>query len=90
MSCPATAWVWVCSERFTGRTDPLLLSSCGRRCRLGSEGEGLRQQTTTACQELVQIPMLGNSPTGSSVPCLNVSVAAGVSLYEVVRQRRAK
>ena len=49
---------------------------------MGSEGDGLRQQTAQACQQLVAIPMAGR------VPCLNVSVAAGVTLFEAVRQRR--
>lgn len=49
---------------------------------LGSEGEGLRRLTRESCDRLVSIPMVGGS--GS----LNVSVAAGVLLYEVVRRRR--
>lgn len=48
---------------------------------LGSEGTGLRRLTREICDVLVQIPLLG------TVPSLNVSVAAGVCLYEAVRQR---
>ena len=48
---------------------------------MGAEGEGLRRLTREACDSLVKIPMFGH------VECLNVSVAAGVTLYEVVRQR---
>lgn len=48
---------------------------------LGAEGTGLRQLTRTHCDELLAIPQLG------SVSSLNVSVAAGVCLFEVVRQR---
>ena len=48
---------------------------------LGSEGTGLRRLTRETCDVLVQIPLLG------TVPSLNVSVAAGVCLYEAVRQR---
>ncbi len=48
---------------------------------MGAEGEGLRRLTRKACNSLVRIPMFGH------VECLNVSVAAGVVLYEAVRQR---
>lgn len=48
---------------------------------LGSEGKGMRRLTREHCDYLVKIPMQG------SISSLNVSVAAGVSLYEVVRQR---
>ena len=49
---------------------------------LGAEGAGLRRLVAERCDRLVRIPMLG------AVDSLNVSVAAGVVLYEVVRQRR--
>jgi 23S rRNA (guanosine2251-2'-O)-methyltransferase len=48
---------------------------------LGAEGDGLRQLTAKTCDELVRIPMKG------AVESLNVSVAAGVCLYEALRQR---
>lgn len=48
---------------------------------LGAEGKGLHDLVAKKCDFLVSIPMLGK------VPSLNVSVAAGVVLYEVVRQR---
>lgn len=48
---------------------------------LGAEGSGLRRLVAERCDRLVRIPMLG------AVGSLNVSVAAGVVLYEVVRQR---
>ena len=50
---------------------------------LGAEGEGLRRLTTDTCDELRHIPMAG------SIESLNVSVAAGVCLFEAVRQRAA-
>ena len=50
---------------------------------LGGEGKGLHDLVKRKCDFLVSIPMLGN------VPSLNVSVAAAVVLYEIVRQRRA-
>jgi len=48
---------------------------------LGAEGEGMRALTAKTCDELVRIPMKG------AVESLNVSVAAGVCLYEALRQR---
>ena len=48
---------------------------------LGAEGSGLRRLVRETCDRVVGIPMLG------SVDSLNVSVAAGVVLYEAVRQR---
>ena len=49
---------------------------------LGAEGAGMRQLTRKSCDRLVRIPMAG------AVESLNVSVAAGVCLFEVLRQRR--
>jgi 23S rRNA (guanosine2251-2'-O)-methyltransferase len=51
---------------------------------LGSEGAGMRRLTRDLCDFIVKLPMAG------SVSSLNVSVAAGVSLFEAVRQRRGK
>lgn len=48
---------------------------------LGAEGAGLRQLTRQTCDWVVRLPSLG------AVESLNVSVAAGMLLYEVVRQR---
>ena len=48
---------------------------------MGAEEKGLRRLTREACDLLVRLPMFGR------VESLNVSVAAGVCLYEAVRQR---
>jgi 23S rRNA (guanosine2251-2'-O)-methyltransferase len=48
---------------------------------MGAEGKGMRRLTRENCDELVKLPMAG------SVSSLNVSVATGVCLYEIVRQR---
>lgn len=48
---------------------------------LGAEEDGLRRLTSEECDFLVRFPMKGK------VECLNVSVSAGVCLYEAVRQR---
>ncbi len=50
---------------------------------MGAEGTGMRRLTREGCDFLVHVPMRG------TVPCLNVSVAAGVCLFEAVRQRLA-
>ncbi len=51
---------------------------------MGSEGRGLRRLTRECCDFAVRLPMHG------AVASLNVSVAAGIVLYEALRQRRAK
>lgn len=50
---------------------------------MGAEGSGLRRLTRENCDQLVYIPMQGQ------IQSLNVSVAAGVCLFETMRQRLA-
>ena len=77
--------IWVLG--LAGEADHLLYASDVSRHALavvmGAEGSGLRRLTRESCDELVKLPMLG------SVESLNVSVAAGVTLYEVRRQRQS-
>ena len=49
---------------------------------MGGEESGLRKGVANRCEQLVSLPMRGE------VSSLNVSVAAGICLYEVLRQRR--
>ncbi|MCU0767218.1 MAG: 23S rRNA (guanosine(2251)-2'-O)-methyltransferase RlmB [Gammaproteobacteria bacterium] len=51
---------------------------------MGGEEKGLRRLTREHCDLLVRLPMAG------TVESLNVSVAAGVALFEAVRQRRSR
>jgi 23S rRNA (guanosine2251-2'-O)-methyltransferase len=48
---------------------------------MGAEGKGMRRLTREQCDLLIKIPMAGE------VSSLNVSVATGVTLFEIVRQR---
>jgi 23S rRNA (guanosine2251-2'-O)-methyltransferase len=76
-------WVVGLDERGTQTYDTL---DYNMDCALvlGAEGKGVHDLVARKCDFLVSIPMLGK------VSSLNVSVAAGVVLYEIVRQRRAK
>jgi 23S rRNA (guanosine2251-2'-O)-methyltransferase len=76
-------WLAGLDERADkGYTEVDLTGSMG--IVLGSEGEGLHELTRKRCDFLVSIPTKG------PVRSLNVSVAAGVMLFEVVRQRNQK
>ena len=50
---------------------------------MGGEGDGLRRLTAEQCDQLIKLPMLG------AVESLNVSVATGACLYEILRSRMA-
>lgn len=65
-------------------TQSLEKASVTRSCAIvmGAEGEGMRLQTRKHCDELASIPLIG------TVDSLNVSVATGIVLYEVARQRK--
>ena len=78
------AGLWIVGADAGGaqRADEADLTG-GRCLVMGAEGAGLRELTLRNCDWLVRLPSLG------SVESLNVSVAAGMLLYEAVRQRQA-
>lgn len=51
---------------------------------IGAEGEGLSLLVQKSCDHLVSIPLAGQTPS------LNASVATGMAVYEIFRQRRSK
>lgn len=73
-------WVYGAAGEASGTLYSLDLSGSVALI-MGSEGKGLRRLTREQCDVLFNLPMAGQ------VSSLNVSVAAGVCLYEVVRQR---
>ncbi|HEY3487702.1 MAG TPA: TrmH family RNA methyltransferase, partial [Gammaproteobacteria bacterium] len=76
--------VWLTGMTDQGKTELYALDLCGPTALvLGAEGAGLRHLTLELCDYQARIPMRG------TVESLNVSVAAGICLYEVVRQRMA-
>jgi 23S rRNA (guanosine2251-2'-O)-methyltransferase len=77
--------VWVVgADQSAGRTLYDCVLTTPVALVLGGEGAGLRRLTRDSCDELVAIPMRG------TVASLNVSVAAGVALYELDRQCRQR
>jgi 23S rRNA (guanosine2251-2'-O)-methyltransferase len=74
--------IWIVG--LDGEAEAVLASvplTGGTTLVLGAEGGGLRRLTRERCDVLARIPMLG------TVESLNVSVAAGICLYEAQRQR---
>lgn len=74
--------IWVMGA--TGETDQSIFSAdltIPLAIVMGAEGTGMRRLTGEQCDFLVKIPMVGQ------VESLNVSVAAGIMIYEVFKQR---
>lgn len=74
--------VWIIGT--AGETDTCLYDvklSGSMALVMGAEGKGMRRLTRENCDQLVKLPMAG------SVSSLNVSVATGICLFEIVRQR---
>ncbi len=75
--------IWVMGA--TGETEESIFSSdltIPLVLVMGTEGTGMRRLTQQQCDFLVKIPMIGK------VESLNVSVAAGIMIYEVFKQRQ--
>jgi 23S rRNA (guanosine2251-2'-O)-methyltransferase len=78
------AGIWIAGAAGEAEATIFDIDLVGPRAwALGAEGTGLRRLTREKCDWLANIPMAG------SVESLNVSVAAGICLFETVRQRRA-
>ncbi len=74
--------VWVVGT--SGNADIALSKAALKRSLaivMGTEDKGLKRLTLEACDEIAKIPLVG------TVESLNVSVATGITLYEVMRQR---
>lgn len=77
--------VWVAGTDVSGEKDIYTQDMTGPIALVvGSEGEGMSELLKKNCDFLVKIPMLGK------IQSLNASVATGIVLYEIVRQRGQK
>lgn len=74
--------VWVYATDFDGKTPKSANLNGDIGIVIGSEGSGISRLTKELCDDVLTIPQYGN------VNSLNASVAAGIVLYEAVRQRR--
>jgi 23S rRNA (guanosine2251-2'-O)-methyltransferase len=79
------AGVWIAGTAGDGEKDLYAVDLTGPLAIvMGSEGKGLRRLTRESCDFSLRLPMRG------AVASLNVGVAAGIALYEALRQRGAK
>ena len=74
--------IWVYATDFDGKAPKSVNLSGDIAIVIGSEGEGIHRLTKQLCDDTLTIPQYGK------VNILNASVAAGIVLYEAVRQRR--
>jgi 23S rRNA (guanosine2251-2'-O)-methyltransferase len=74
-------WIYGAAGEASENIYALDFSDTALALVMGSEGDGMRRLTKERCDGLFALPMLG------SVSSLNVAVATGICLYEVVRQR---
>ncbi|MEG2274778.1 MAG: 23S rRNA (guanosine(2251)-2'-O)-methyltransferase RlmB [Clostridia bacterium] len=73
--------VWVYATDFDGKPPKSVNLTGNIAIVIGSEGEGIKRLTKELCDDTVTIPQYGK------INSLNASVATGVVLYEIVRQR---
>jgi 23S rRNA (guanosine2251-2'-O)-methyltransferase len=79
------AGLWIAGTAADGEQDLYACDLSGPLAVvMGSEGRGLRRLTRDSCDFAVRLPMNG------TVASLNVSVAAGIALFEALRQRRVR
>jgi 23S rRNA (guanosine2251-2'-O)-methyltransferase len=74
-------WIYGTSEHATETLHHSSFQNQSTALIMGQEGKGLRHQTQKLCDFLISIP------TSINMPSLNVSVATGVILFEIVRQK---
>lgn len=74
--------IWVYATDFDGKAPKDANLNGDIALVIGSEGEGIHALTKKLCDETLTIPQFGK------VNSLNASVAAGITLYEAVRQRK--
>ena len=73
--------VWVYATDFDGKAPKSANLTGNTAIIIGSEGEGIKKLTKELCDDTLTIPEYGK------INSLNASVATGIILYEVVRQR---
>lgn len=74
--------IWVYATDFDGKPPKSVNLSGDIAIVIGSEGEGIHRLTKQLCDDTLTIPQYGQ------VNSLNASVAAGIVLYEAIRQRK--
>lgn len=74
--------IWVYATDFDGKAPKCANLTGNIAIVIGSEGEGIHRLTKDLCDDTLTIPQYGK------VNSLNASVAAGITLYEAIRQRK--
>lgn len=74
--------IWVYATDFDGKAPKCANLTGNIAIVIGSEGEGIHRLTKELCDDTLTIPQYGK------VNSLNASVAAGITLYEAIRQRK--